>query len=80
MKTNTDYKNATDCATIQTSGNAVVDDFGGAVADTDYGAAVTLRVLLPEERAEAFRTRIFELSAGKIEANVAGETFRAVKK
>ena len=47
--------------------------FGGSVADMDYGAAVTLRELLPEERAEDFAARIYDLSAGKIEVRISGE-------
>ena len=48
--------------------------FGGSVAGLDYGAEVTLRVLLPEERAEAFCARIFDLSAGKIKVQITGES------
>jgi uncharacterized YigZ family protein len=51
--------------------------FGGSVAGLDYGAEVTLRVLLPEERAEAFRARIFDLSGGATRPTVAGESFQA---
>ena len=50
--------------------------FGGAVSDVEYGAQVTLSVLLPEERAEEFRARVFELGAGSIEAQITGESFR----
>ena len=53
--------------------------FGGAVEGEDYGAEVTLRALLPSERAEAFAARIFDLSAGRVQARVCGESFRAVK-
>lgn len=51
--------------------------FGGAVAGLDYGADVTMTLLLPEERAEDFIARVYDLSGGKIEALVAGECFRA---
>ena len=50
--------------------------FGGVVADMDYGAEVTLRVLLPEERAEEFSARVFDLSAGKIKVQITGESLR----
>ena len=52
--------------------------FGGVAVDVAYGADVTLTLLLPEERAEAFRARIFDLSGGKLEAVAAGECFRPV--
>lgn len=51
---------------------------GGAVDALDYGAAVTVRALLPEETAEAFHAQIRELSAGAIAVAVTGETLRAV--
>ncbi|MBR5343472.1 MAG: YigZ family protein [Oscillospiraceae bacterium] len=51
--------------------------FGGAVAGLDYGADVTMTVLLPEERAEDFFARVYDLSGGKLEAVAAGECFRA---
>ena len=47
--------------------------FGGSVAGMDYGAEVTLHALLPEERAEKFSARVFDLSAGKIEVVIDGE-------
>ena len=50
----------------------------GAVEDLDYGAGVTIRALLPEENAEAFRLRLVDLSGGGIEARVTGESHRAV--
>lgn len=51
--------------------------FGGLIAAEDYGAEVTLRILLPGERAEAFAARIFDLSAGRLSAHRRGEVFRA---
>lgn len=53
--------------------------FGGVVEDEEYGAEVTLRLLLPGERAEAFAARVYDLSAGKLTANRGEEVFRAVK-
>ena len=50
--------------------------FGGVVSELDYGAEVTLTALLPEERAEAFIARVYDLSAGKIEAIAAGASDR----
>ena len=53
--------------------------FGGAVSGMDYGAEVTLTVLLPEERAEDYRARIFDLSAGKLAPRITGESFQPAK-
>ncbi len=52
--------------------------FGGAPESLDYGAEVSVRALLPEERSEAFRARAVELSGGAIRPEKAGESFRAV--
>ena len=52
--------------------------FDGAVEDLDYGAGVTIRALLPEEKSEAFRERIFDVSGGTIRARVTDESHRAV--
>lgn len=52
--------------------------FDGALEGLDYGAGVTIRALLPEEKAEAFRARIFDVSGGTIEARITGESHRAV--
>ena len=52
--------------------------FDGAVEDVQYGAGVTLRALIPEERSEAFAARIFDVSGGTVTPKAAGESFRAV--
>ncbi|MBR5094890.1 MAG: YigZ family protein [Oscillospiraceae bacterium] len=52
--------------------------FDGAVDGMEYGAGVTIRALLPEERGEAFRARIRDLSGGAVEPRAAGESFQAV--
>ena len=52
--------------------------FDGAVEDLDYGAGVSIRALLPEERSEAFRARILDLSGGAVEPAVTGESLQAV--
>ena len=52
--------------------------FDGAVEGMDYGAGVSIRALLPEERSEAFRARILDLSGGAVEPAVTGESFQAV--
>ena len=51
---------------------------GGIVADTEYGAGVILKVLVPEEESADFSARIFDQSAGSVTVKVTGESFRAV--
>ena len=51
---------------------------GGVVEDVEYGAGVTLRVLVPEEASDTFAARIFDQSAGSVKLRVTGESFRAV--
>ena len=51
---------------------------GGIVSDVEYGAGVTIKALVPEESAEAFKVRIFDVSAGTVTASVTGDDFRAV--
>ena len=55
-----------------------LSSFGGAVGEIEYGAAVTIRALLPEDRSEAFRARIFDLSGGSVTVTVTGETYQDV--
>ena len=52
--------------------------FGGAVEGMDYGANVTIRALLPEERQADFSARIFDLSGGSVRPAVTGESFQPV--
>lgn len=51
---------------------------GGVVVDMEYGAAVTIKALVPESRGEDFKARIFDLSNGSIEPVLTGESFKAV--
>ena len=51
---------------------------GALIGDVEYGAAVTIRILMPEEEAEDIKARIFDVSAGSVSLNVTGESFRAV--
>jgi len=53
--------------------------FGGVVGELDYGECVTVRAMLPGERAEAFAARIHDLSAGKLTVRRGEEVFRAAK-
>lgn len=50
----------------------------GIVADTEYGADVVIKALLPEGREMDFAKRILDLSAGKVQATVTGESLKAV--
>ena len=53
--------------------------FDGIVTDTVYAADVTLRALIPEEKAASFAARVFDLSAGAVTVRTVGESFRAVR-
>lgn len=52
--------------------------YGGVAEDIEYGAAVTIKALVPEERAEEFCARIFDISGGSVSAAIVGESFKAV--
>lgn len=52
--------------------------FDGIVADMEYGAEVTIKVFIPEEKGDDFAERIFDVSHGSVKANVTGEDFKAV--
>lgn len=51
--------------------------FGGVIEHTDFGADVSLDLLLPKERVEAFSSRVIDLSAGTIEGMTDGDVYRA---
>ena len=51
----------------------------GVVTDVGYAADVTIRALVPEEKAPALAARVFDLSAGTVELKTVGEDFQAVK-
>lgn len=53
--------------------------FGGVVAEMEYGAAVTLKVLVPEEKSGDLSGRIYDVSSGSVTARVTGEAMRAVR-
>ena len=48
---------------------------GGTVEGTDFGAAVSVRILLPRENAAGFDAALTELSAGTMTARREGERF-----
>ena len=50
----------------------------GSLDGLDYGADVTLHLLLPEEAVETFEAQLRDLSAGAAAAVVTGETMKAV--
>ena len=50
----------------------------GAVDGLDYGADVTMHILLPEEAVEDFAVQLRDLSAGSAEAVTTGEQMKAV--
>jgi len=50
----------------------------GIVSDMEYAAAVTIKAMVPEEKAEALSERIFDVSAGSVKCVTGGESFRAV--
>lgn len=55
-----------------------VESWQGVVTDTEYGADVTIKALLPEERAEDFAAHVLDITAGSVQASVTGEALKAV--
>ena len=55
-----------------------VESAQGVVTDTEYGADVTVKALLPEEGAEDFAAHITDITAGSVAAVVTGEARKAV--
>ena len=53
----------------------LIDAHGGVTEGSDYGADVTVALRLPQERAEAFRAALTELSNGGIAPEPCGEVF-----
>ena len=52
---------------------------GGVVADIEYSADVYLKLLLPEDKADAFSQRTADVTAGASELKITGEEFKPVK-
>jgi len=50
----------------------------GIVTDMEYAAAVTIKAMVPEEKAEELSERIFDVSAGSVKCTTGGESFRAM--
>ena len=55
-----------------------MESAGGVLGESEYGAEVTVRALLPEESVEIYRQRITEVTAGSAEVRVSGERFQPV--
>ena len=54
----------------------LVEQSGGVITDTDFGADVLLTVTFPTEEVAAFREKVTELSAGQLEPMVMEERFQ----
>ena len=57
----------------------LVSGCGGVISDVEYGAAVTIKALIPEGSAESFKAAVFDESSGSSVVTVTGECFRGVK-
>lgn len=52
---------------------------GGVLEDTEYGADILMRVLLPQEKTDGFMLSMQELSAGKMEILTGNTVFRGIR-
>lgn len=52
---------------------------GGVVADIEYSADVCLKLLLPEDKADAFSQRTADVTAGASKLEITGEEFKPVR-
>lgn len=50
----------------------------GIITDITYGADVVIQALIPEENAQAFCDRVFDMTSGTVTVQVVGEDFRPV--
>ena len=53
--------------------------FDGIITDIEYAADVTIMALIPEEKADDFAARIFDMTGGTVSVIPLGEEFRPVK-
>ena len=51
--------------------------FGGIIRNTDFGAEVELELLLPEQQAAPFQTRLTDMTSGTVETMEIGQEYRA---
>ncbi len=52
---------------------------GAAISDMEYGADVTVKLLIPAELSDAVSARIADASAGNVSVVITGETTKAVR-
>jgi len=57
----------------------LLDSFAAVIESTDYGADISINVLIIEDGALSFQAELTQLSAGSIIAHVTGESFRGVQ-
>jgi len=53
--------------------------YNGIITDIEYGADVTIMALIPEENAQKFSDRIFDMTSGTVSIVPMGDAFRPVK-
>ena len=51
----------------------------GIITEIEYGADVTIMAMIPEEKADDFSARIFDMTGGTVETIPLGEAFRPVR-
>lgn len=56
-----------------------ISSAGGVVSDMEYAANVNIKVLVPENMVNNFKTKIFDVTAGSVEVTEKGESFKAVQ-
>ena len=57
----------------------LLEEYEAVVSDTDFGADVTIEVLVREDRAEAFNAALIDQSNGRARGEVAGSRFLGVR-
>jgi len=55
-----------------------IEGFGGVLDEVNYGVAVDIQFLLPEESLPIFSESVTEFTAGSVSVSVLGERFQAV--
>jgi len=56
-----------------------IEELGGLIRSTDYGASVLFDTVVPSENAENFSAEILDFTAGKVTPEPFGETFMGVE-
>ena len=54
-----------------------IDNFGGILRTTEFGAEVDLEILLPEAQVKPFLEKITDMTAGTVEGMETGQEYRA---